>query len=110
MLVILCIEQVREVRGSEQIRYFALLRFIACLFTMTLFLVVKIAKTRLTFYRYFAFESFPIMSYSSGGLRTLDAPRGFARRVCSSRCSWKFPDLEPRSISLKILRKHKGAR
>ena len=41
MLVILCIEQVREVRGSEQIRYFALLRFIACLFTMTLFLVVK---------------------------------------------------------------------
>lgn len=48
MLVILCIEQVREVRGSEQIHYFALLRSNAFLSMMMLFLVEKIGETRLT--------------------------------------------------------------
>ena len=49
MLVILCIEQVREVRGSEQIHHFALLRSTARL-SMMLFLKVKIEKPRLNLY------------------------------------------------------------
>ena len=49
MLVILCTEQVREVRGFEQIHYFALLRSSARL-SMILFLVVKIERTRLNLY------------------------------------------------------------
>ena len=49
MLVILCTEQVREVRGFEQIHHFALLRSTARL-SMMLFLVVKIEKPRLNLY------------------------------------------------------------
>ena len=48
MLVILCTEQVREVRDFEQIHYFALLRFTAH-FSMMLCLVVK-TEDRLSLY------------------------------------------------------------
>ena len=48
MLVILCTEQVREVRDFEQIHYFALLRFTAH-FSMMLCLVVK-TENRLNLY------------------------------------------------------------
>ncbi len=42
MLVILCTDQVREVRGFKQIHYFALLRFTARFSMMMLFIVLKI--------------------------------------------------------------------
>ena len=48
MLVILCTEQVREVRDFEQIHYCALLRFTAH-FSIMLCLVVK-TENRLNFY------------------------------------------------------------
>lgn len=48
MLVILCTDQVREVRGFKHIYYFALLRFTAC-FSVMLCLVVK-TEDRLDLY------------------------------------------------------------
>ena len=63
MLVILCIEQVREVRGSEQIHHFALLRSTARL-SMMLFLVVKIEKPHPQFILYRCFPYSPFQQWS----------------------------------------------
>lgn len=53
MLVILCTDQVREVRDFEQIHYFALLRFTTH-FSVMLCLVVK-TKNRVNLYFISAF-------------------------------------------------------
>lgn len=58
MLVTLCIGQVREVRGFEQIRYSALLRSTARLSVMSV-LVLKIEKTHLNLYFTGAFLAAP---------------------------------------------------
>ena len=100
MLVILCTEQVREVRDFEQIHYFALLRFTAH-FSMMLCLVVKI-ENRLNLYFMGAFLA--VTSNSSLKLIAMASLLGVVTQIhfISGKSDHVFTRRAPRRQDLTI--------